>query len=91
MPSVKTLYSNHNTNCRAMEYVKQKIYKNLTDRKTAFPVFAGKGGRLWLQDNTDQPVAAFVDDTFERFLQLHAGIGGHMVQLAAKPLVDKLV
>ena len=44
-----------------------------------------------LQYNTNQPVAALVDDAFERFLQLHARVGGHVEQFIAQPLVDQFV
>lgn len=36
-------------------------------------------------------VTALIDNSLQRFLKFHTGIGGHMIKLVAKSLVDKLV
>ena len=36
-------------------------------------------------------VTALIDNSLQRFLKFHTGIGGHMIKLVAKALVDKLV
>lgn len=38
-----------------------------------------------------QSVTALIDNSLQRFLKFHTGIGGHMIKFVAKPLVDKLV
>ena len=39
----------------------------------------GRVGSGRLQNDTDQPAAPFIDDLFNRFLQLHARVGRHAV------------
>lgn len=36
-------------------------------------------------------VTALIDNSLQRFLKFHTCIGGHMIKLVAKSLVDKLV
>ena len=44
-----------------------------------------------LQDNTDQAVAAFVDDALQRLLHFFARLARHFIELVEHTVVDKVV
>ena len=46
---------------------------------------------LFLQNDADEPAAAFVDDAGKRFLKLLSGVLGHPLQLGLQVVADQLV
>ena len=67
-----------------------------TASRPGVPIGEKPLGRVWdkvptSQNDTDQTVAAVVDDAFGRFFHLFACVRRHTAQLVLQSFVDKLV